>query len=1131
MLDVKSMNLVKETISSGTTEQAIWNIIYSLKGFKNIIRINKYVYDELINNKFMRTIIQKNGVLTDDDENRNINEISNTIDEVPNTKNNVNNLSQNQSIVSNTNVNTSQNNLIDINSDNNKAQIEALKLLMKQRVDFENKLKYEWQIIWDDVKKCNIASAQEDIEKYDQQIKDQTNNYIDNIKNRNNLLNNLQNIILKSNEEYESFDNKINKIKENITELNLKQQELEVKISKLNKINESITNQENIDTNNPDTISSEKRIINLKKLDQLQNLFLNNNREIFKLNKTRIAYLETQDSIERDLFAKTLELRQSQTKIEKEMARYRTEIYSTIFLHVKLELAIYYKINELLDTFNSNNDDSSEFNTYLSILKYSIKTRRIIESKFIELFRQEIQLSSFSNIDKHKDNIIIQIENLQKNYEDTQKEYSTFSLELIPQKENYNYQKGVIEDKLKELLQKINDLEEEYHPTGNSKSLSEEDEYLLSLKFQPLEQDVLAYMEKQKLYECEIKRLDRVEEKYNYRAMTLKEELISTKLKFEVIKKYEQIIQSEIINYRNDIDDKISNLIEHLKPSYDINFNVNDFSIDKLNFSQPEFDLQLSEHSQDIIDSNEDNHILDINKNNLSFLSYTSENINHELSIDLNNFNQSLDTSIPNFNNKDFNEDLITKTINNVNSNVDNNNNNSIYQSTPQKINSIEQNVVNPTDNNNASKEEIESNDISFQENADIIEQKYINKQNKLNEIITTINNRKKELNNSYQEKEEKANSIIIAINNLKNETISMNNNFESLCKVLSNKQDLIGEKIKVSKLLDIKLLNDIKQEYANLCTSLSNNKEKFIKIGNQLEPMVSQSNSFNVPLETQLRKLEATKTQIESLFNQIIDKKNNKTELYEKLYVLEIKLLEINQQKLQLKKALININKQYEIENNQIDSHLTAIAMRLNELKMMEPSEETIQEENNLKSLIEKIKEQQDELDSDMETIKKQSTEESNMLNENTEELKNEYFTLEKSKIKYSKKDLLNKISELTDIYEKNLISVANQVFVLDSEQQEHTKINSELKEINNKLNDFILHFEKINQSINNNKIEFEPMVKYENNENDNNLSDENDNTVKENLNGSKLSIKNEKSIINEGMYIKKKKKKFWIF
>jgi len=1131
MLDIKSMNLAKETISQGTVEYAIWNILYNLKGFKNIININPYVEREFKNNKITGRIIQNNNSFTEDNcENSNESIINNIINNknleidtpnknsLQNNNDDVNDDDDDDNDYDNDNDDNNKNSNNNNNNNNNYTNkqnnfdkvkfINTLKILIKQRVDIESSLKYEWQIVLDDIKNCNINAAKTDIENYDKQIKTQSNSYAENINNRNNLLTDLQNIIIKSNEEYESYDIKINEIKENINELNSKQQELEVKINKLNEINDISNNQENINNNNNPTkvIKAEERIANLKKLDQLQNLFLNNNRQIFKLNKSRITFLETQDSIERDLFAKTLELRQNQTNVEKQIARYRTEIYSTIFLHIKMELALYYKINLLLDDLLSNNlnkNDYIELISYFKLFKYSVKTRKIIESNFIELFKLEIQLSSFTLIDKQKENIIIQIQNLQKNFEETQKEYSSFTSDLVPQKENYNYQKSIIENKLKELLQKINDLENEYRPTGMNKKLSEEDEYLLSLKFQPLEQDVLAYMEKQKLYECEIKRLDRVEEKYNYRSLTLKEELISTKIKFEVIKNYEQLVQSDIINFRNELDEKYINLMNQLKSFYDNYYNINDTSISSINLTSSQFDLpHPKDNHPNIINVNDTNSTMNFNKNNISFLSYVSENINHhDLSIDLNNISQSIDTnSIPNFNNKNLIENIPNKT--------NNNNSNYIYQSTPQKIDTLEQLNINSIDDDDidSSLTELNVNELSINDNSNDIEQKYISKQNKLNEVIAVINKNKNELNKNYQEKVEKAKNIIMAINDLKKETITINDSFESICKILNNKQNLIDQKIENN--CDNESL---KQQYQNLCVSFTNNKEKYIKLGNQLDHMVSKSNSFNVPLETQLRKLQTLKDQIETLYNQIIDKKSSKKELNEKLYLLEIKLFDINRQKIQLNKALININKQYDLENNQLDMQLTAIAKRLNELKSMEPSEETIQEENNLKSLIGKIKEQQDELDNDMLTIKKQSSDENEMLNTNTREIQNEYISLEKSKIKYSKKDLLMKINELNDIYEKNTISVANQVFVLDSEQQEHIKINSELNEIVNKLNDFILLFEKINNNISCNNKEFNSTSKKDNNENESSIIDENENTIKENLNESQISISND--------------------
>jgi len=68
------------------------------------------------------------------------------------------------------------------------------------------------------------------------------------------------------------------------------------------------------------------------------------------------------------------------------------------------------------------------------------------------------------------------------------------------------------------------------------------------------------------------------------------------------------------------------------------------------------------------------------------------------------------------------------------------------------------------------------------------------------------------------------------------------------------------------SKSIDYKIKlveNNIKEKYLNLCALLSGNKEKYSKISNQIEHMVSQSNSFNVPLESQLRKLQTLKDQI----------------------------------------------------------------------------------------------------------------------------------------------------------------------------------------------------------------------------------------------------------------------------
>eukprot|EP00833_Pecoramyces_ruminatium_P016727 jgi/Orpsp1_1/1190759/evm.model.d7180000081049.1 len=522
----------------------------------------------------MHSMIQKNNIIKNENNDSITNE--NGVNEVS-----INSQNKNYEINA-----LKFNNNVNLNIINKNQYEDSLKMLIKQRFDFENSLKYEWEIVMDDINNSSINSLKLDIEDFDQKIKIRSNNYSEIIKTRNNLLTNLQNIIIKSNEEYESYDIKINEIKNSINELNTNQQELEIKINKLNIINENSNNQENIDNNSPkEILSPDSKITNLKKLDQLQNMFLNNNRQIFKLNKTRITYLEIQDNIERDLFAKTLELRQNQTKIEKEIAKYRTEIYYTIFLHIKFELSLYNKIDNILTDINNTNEYNNyniELTNYLNLLNYSIKTRRIIELNFVELFKKELQITSFSNLSKQKENILIQINNLQKNYEDTQNEYSTFSQELVPQKENYNYQKELIENKLKELLKKINDLEKEYHPIGNDKSLSEEEEYLLSLKFQPLEQDVLAYMEKQKLYECEIKRLDRVEEKYNYRSMTLKEELISTKIKLQVIKNFEQIIQINIINNRNNLDDKCLNFIEKLITNYDVNLSNDITTINKI---------------------------------------------------------------------------------------------------------------------------------------------------------------------------------------------------------------------------------------------------------------------------------------------------------------------------------------------------------------------------------------------------------------------------------------------------------------------------------------------------------------------------------------------------------------------
>jgi len=801
ILDVKSLNLVKETISQGTLEYIIWNIIYDLKGLKNIICINPYVYNEIINNKLMSSIILKNNMIesNNDDNVINGNEI---------VKANVN---QNQ------NLNLSIENFN--NFDRNQL-INSLKNLTRERADFENSLKNEWKISLDDLINYNINSLKSDIENYDQQIKIQSNNYSENIKSRNNLLSNLQNMIMKSNVEYEEYDNKINEIKDSINELNSKQQELEVKINNLNNIDEN--NQENINSNNLDNrLNPEDKIENLKKLDQLQNMFLSNNRQIFKLNKTRISYLENQDNIEKDLFAKTLELRQNQTKVEKEIARFRTEIYSTVFLHIKFELALYYKIIEILENFGKSiNYNSTEFINCFNLLDYSIKTRRVIELNFNELFKKELQIMYFSMLNTQRENILVQIDNLQKNYENTKKEYSTFSKELIPQKKNYNYQKDLIENKLKELLQKINDLENEYHPEGDNKPLSEEEEHLLSLKFQPLEQDVLAYMEKQKLYECEIKRLDRVQEKYNYRSLTLKEELISTKIKLEVINSFEQVIQSDNINRRNDLDNKCLKLIKHIKDNLDVDIDINKSEIgtnsnikaneniiksidtndnnhainniinidnnNTINSISNIFDLELpKDEEESIIFNDVQNHNINININNLSFLSYASENINkHVLSINLNDMSQNFDSSVFNINNN-LDESMFSNNINingkdktgniindnsnkindnninikkenninnsnsnnnndndnknnndtnnnnndtNNNNNNNNNNNKYIYQSTPQKIDLIGKLEINSVDGNISILPN--TNKLALDDNSEI-EQKYIDKKKK----------------------------------------------------------------------------------------------------------------------------------------------------------------------------------------------------------------------------------------------------------------------------------------------------------------------------------------------------------------------------------------------------------------
>ncbi|ORY73580.1 hypothetical protein LY90DRAFT_666662 [Neocallimastix californiae] len=1015
ILDVKSLNLVKETISQGTLEYIIWNIIYDLKGLKNIICINPYVYNEIINNKLMSSIVLKNNMIesNNDDNVINGNEI---------VKANVN---QNQ------NLNLSIENFN--NFDRNQL-INSLKNLTRERADFENSLKNEWKISLDDLINYNINSLKSDIENYDQQIKIQSNNYSENIKSRNNLLSNLQNMIMKSNVEYEEYDNKINEIKDSINELNSKQQELEVKINNLNNIDEN--NQENINSNNLDNrLNPEDKIENLKKLDQLQNMFLSNNRQIFKLNKTRISYLENQDNIEKDLFAKTLELRQNQTKVEKEIARFRTEIYSTVFLHIKFELALYYKIIEILENFGKSiNYNSTEFINCFNLLDYSIKTRRVIELNFNELFKKELQIMYFSMLNTQRENILVQIDNLQKNYENTKKEYSTFSKELIPQKKNYNYQKDLIENKLKELLQKINDLENEYHPEGDNKPLSEEEEHLLSLKFQPLEQDVLAYMEKQKLYECEIKRLDRVQEKYNYRSLTLKEELISTKIKLEVINSFEQVIQSDNINRRNDLDNKCLKLIKHIKDNLDVDIDINKSEIgtnsnikaneniiksidtndnnhainniinidnnNTINSISNIFDLELpKDEEESIIFNDVQNHNINININNLSFLSYASENINkHVLSINLNDMSQNFDSSVFNIS------------------------------------------------------------------------------------------------NNLDEKKEEKAKAIISNINELKKEILTMHDIFESLCKILTNKQDIIDEKININGINNKDLIDiNIKEKYSNLCSSLSINKEKYSTISNQIEHMVSQSNGFNVPLETQLRKLHNLKEQIYSVYNQIIDKKNNKKEFYEKLYMLDIKLFNFEKQKMQLNKALININNQYEYENNQLESHLAAVDIKLNEIKTLDFNNKDNQEENNLKSIKEQLKIQQNELKNDMITIEKQSSEENKMLKNNIDEIQNEYINIEKTKNKYSKKEFLQKIKELTEIYEKNSISMANQIFVLDSEQQERIKINSELNKIINKLNEYTLLFEEIDHDIINNKNINNSVIKEDNNDLKNSIKSNN--------------------------------------
>jgi len=379
-----------------------------------------------------------------------------------------------------------------------------------------------------------------------------------------------------------------------------------------------------------------------------------------------------------------------------------------------------------------------------------------------------------------------------------------------------------------------------------------------------------------------------------------------------------------------------------------------------------------------------------------------------------------------------------------------------------------------------------------------------------LNDVISTMNIQRDELNKKLEEKEEKAKKMIKNINDLKKEMVTINENFESLCKILSDKQEMIEQKMNInSNGNNIKFMdNSIKEKYLNLCLSLSGIKEKYSKINNQIEHMVSQSNSFNVPIESQLRKLQTLKDQINLIYNQIIDKKSNKKEFYEKLYMLDIKLFNFKRQKIQLNKALVNINNQYKYENGQLESHLAAINAKLKELDSLDFNDKNIQDENKLKSVKEQLKIQQDELKNDMITIEKQSSEESKMLNSNIEEIQNEYKTIEKKKVKYSKKELLQKIKELTDIYEKDSISMVNQTFVLDSEQQERVKINSELNEIIHKLNEFILLFEKINQNIINNKKEYNSLFNESNHELDNN-------TIKGNL-GNRIKNDIEEKSIN---------------
>jgi len=356
------------------------------------------------------------------------------------------------------------------------------------------------------------------------------------------------------------------------------------------------------------------------------------------------------------------------------------------------------------------------------------------------------------------------------------------------------------------------------------------------------------------------------------------------------------------------------------------------------------------------------------------------------------------------------------------------------------------------------------------------------------------MNIQKNELINNYQEKEEKAKAIISNINELKKEILTMHDIFESLCKILTNKQDIIDEKININGINNKDLIDiNIKEKYSNLCSSLSINKEKYSTISNQIEHMVSQSNGFNVPLETQLRKLHNLKEQIYSVYNQIIDKKNNKKEFYEKLYMLDIKLFNFEKQKMQLNKALININNQYEYENNQLESHLAAVDIKLNEIKTLDFNNKDNQEENNLKSIKEQLKIQQNELKNDMITIEKQSSEENKMLKNNIDEIQNEYINIEKTKNKYSKKEFLQKIKELTEIYEKNSISMANQIFVLDSEQQERIKINSELNKIINKLNEYTLLFEEIDHDIINNKNINNSVIKEDNNDLKNSIKSNN--------------------------------------